>query len=136
MNTVTVAGFLGADPEERFTSGGRKVVSLRLAARSGKEDTIWWRVSIWGDRFDRMLPYIKKGTALIITGEIAKPKVYTGKDGQPAVSLDINAESIRFSPFGKPKSEGGEDNRQQVAPKVQEELVSYGAGEAGDDLPF
>ncbi|MCP5469944.1 MAG: single-stranded DNA-binding protein [Chlamydiales bacterium] len=136
MNLVEVAGFLGADAEERFTNTGKKVISLRLATKArsgGKDDTIWWRVSIWGDRFDRMLPYLKKGTALIIVGEMSKPEVYTGKDGQQAVSLNLNAEIIKFSPFGKP----GERSQEEQPVKMQEELITYGAGqEAGDDLPF
>ena len=137
MNLVEVAGFLGADAEERFTSGGRKVITLRLAAKTrvkGEDDTIWWRISIWGDRFDRMVPYLKKGTALIVLGEMTKPKIYTGKDGQPALSLDLNAEIVKFSPFGKPGGDKAEPAA--AAEKVSPELVTYGAGQdAGDDLP-
>ena len=136
MNLLEIAGFLGGDPEERFTSSGEKVVSFRVGVKAGKEDTMWWRVSVWGDRFDRMMPYLKKGSAVIVVGEMSKPEIYNGKDGQPQVSLNLNAEIIKFSPFGKPKSD-----RETAAPeptaRVQEELVTYGGGqEAGDDLPF
>ncbi|MCH9610531.1 MAG: single-stranded DNA-binding protein [Gammaproteobacteria bacterium] len=138
MNLLEIAGFLGADPEERFTSGGRKVVSFRVGVRSGKEDTMWVRVSVWGDKFDRMMPYLKKGSAVIVVGEMQKPEIYTGKDGQPQVSVNMTAEIIKFSPFGKPKSEREQQPMQEpVSSGVQEELVTYGAGqEAGDDLPF
>lgn len=136
MNLIEIAGFLGADPEERFTNTGKKVVSFRVGVRVGKEETIWWKVTIWNDRFDRMIPYLKKGSAVIVLGEMSKPEIYTGKDGQSQISLNINAEIIKFSPFGKPKSEraagGGEPSM-----NLHDELVTYGAGqEAGDDLPF
>ena len=60
MNTIHVAGHLGADPEVRFTSSGQKVTTLRVAARVRKgknEDTIWWRVTLWGEQFDKMVSF-------------------------------------------------------------------------------
>ena len=67
MNQVTIAGHLGADPEVRFTSSGQKVTALSVAARarrSGKEEaTIWWKVTIWGEQFDKIIPYFKKGSS-------------------------------------------------------------------------
>lgn len=139
MNLLEIAGFLGAEPEERFTSTGRKVVSFRVGVKTGKEDTMWVRVSVWGDRFDRMMPYLKKGSAVIVIGEMQKPEVYTGKDGQPQVSVNMTAEIIKFSPFGKPKGdrESGGGGMSEPSNSYQDELVTYGAGqEAGDDLPF
>lgn len=138
MNLLEIAGFLGADPEERFTSSGRKVVSFRVGVKVGKEDTMWVRVSVWGDRFDRMMPFLKKGSAVIVVGEMQKPEIYTGKDGQPQTSINMTAEIIKFSPFGKPKSERDSMNQEpSLSSGLQEELVTYGAGqEAGDDLPF
>ena len=138
MNLFEIAGFLGADPEERFTPTGRKVVAFRVGVKCGKEDTMWVRVSVWGDRFDKMMPFLKKGSAVIVVGELQKPEIYTDRNGQPQISLNMNAEIVNFSPFGKPKSErdpmvGGSESAQHM----QEELVAYGAGnEVGDDLPF
>ncbi|MFT4552492.1 MAG: single-strand DNA-binding protein [Chlamydiales bacterium] len=104
MNIVEIAGRLGADPETRYTPSNQKVTSLRVAARtfkSGKEDTIWWRVTCWGDRFDKMLSYLKKGSAVIIIGELQKPDVWKDRDGNSQVSMELTAEMIKFSPFGK-----------------------------------
>ena len=105
MNQITVAGHLGADPEVRFTSGGQKVTTLRLAARtrrgSNKEDTIWWRVTIWGEQFDNMLKYLKKGSPVIVLGELSKPEIFTDRDGNPQVSMNVTANQLLFSPFGR-----------------------------------
>lgn len=111
MIIIEIAGHLGADPEVRFTPGGQKVTSLRVATnsrKSGKEETVWWRVTIWGERFDKMMPYLKKGSAIIVIGEMSKPEIYTDKEGRPQVSLDLTAEMIRFSPFGKTDRSGQE----------------------------
>lgn len=112
MNFTQVAGHLGADPEERFTPAGQKVVTLRLASHSrkgGKDLTIWWRVTIWGDRFDKMMPYLKKGSPVLVMGEMMKPEIYTNKEGQPQIALEIHASDLRFSPFGRSDKAGGHE---------------------------
>jgi single-strand DNA-binding protein len=63
MNQITIAGHLGADPEVRFTSSGQKVTTLRVAAKArkgSKDETIWWKVTVWGEQFDKMMTYFKK----------------------------------------------------------------------------
>lgn len=107
MNYVTIAGHLGADPEVRFTSSGQKVTTLRVAARarrSGKDETIWWKVTVWGEQFDKVIPYFKKGSPIVVMGELSKPEIFTDREGRPQVSLNITANHITFSPFGKPDS--------------------------------
>ena len=111
MNHTMIAGHLGADPEVRFTSSGQKVTTLRVAARArrgSKDETIWWRVSIWGEQFDKMIPYFKKGSAIIVMGEMNKPEIFTDRDGKPQVSMSLTAFSLSFSPFGRPDSAGSE----------------------------
>jgi single-strand DNA-binding protein len=109
MIVVQIAGRLGKDAESRFTSSGQKVTTLTLATnirKGGKEEvTVWWRVTIWGDRFDKMMPYFKKGTALIVVGNMHQPNIWTDKEGRPQVGLEITADIIHFSPFGGSNSE-------------------------------
>jgi single-strand DNA-binding protein len=105
VNFIHIAGHLGADPEVRFTTSGKKVTTLRVATRSrkgGQDETVWWRVSVWGEEYDKMISYLKKGSPVIVFGEMSKPSIYTDRDGKPQISLDITASAIQFSPFGKP----------------------------------
>lgn len=137
MIIIEIAGHLGADPEVRFTPGGQKVTSLRVATntrKSGKDETVWWRVTIWGERFDKMMPYLKKGSAVIVIGEMSKPEIYTDKEGRPQVSLDLTAEIIRFSPFGKTDRSGQEQSAGQ-ATSAQPSYTSQAAGGFGN-APF
>lgn len=117
MNKVFIAGHLGGDPETRFTPSGQKVTSFTVAtnSREGKEDvTIWWRVTVWGDRFDKLMPYLKKGSACMINGSMRAPRTYTGKDNQTQVSLEITADTIDFSPFGKKDANGQQGQQPQA----------------------
>jgi single-strand DNA-binding protein len=154
MIIVQVAGHLGADPEVRFTPSNQKVTTFRVATnikRGDTEKTVWWRVTCWGDRFDKRLAYLKKGSAVIVIGEMGEPKIYTDKAGNQQISLEITAEIISFSPFGKgtrTSAEGGvsvaEEGESGVSamtqiPSYKSPGVMPGAGQANfaeDDIPF
>lgn len=104
MFIVHLAGHLGKDPETRFTPSGQKVTTFSVATnqRKGKEDvTVWVRVTVWGDRYDKLISYLKKGSAVIVVGRMNPPTSYTDKDGRTQISLEVTAEMIEFSPFGK-----------------------------------
>ena len=133
MNYGTLAGNLGADPEVRFTSSGQKVTTLRVAARARKDETIWWRVTIWGEQFDKLISYLKKGSSVVVMGEILKPEVFTGKDGKPQVSMQIVAFNISFSPFGKGKS--GEEGAQTAANNYGAQNAQGSAGGMNHEAP-
>ncbi len=149
MNHTMIAGHLGADPEVRFTSSGQKVTTLRVAARarrSGKDETIWWRVTIWGEQFDKMIPYFKKGSSIIVMGELNKPEIFTDREGKPQVSMSLTAYNLSFSPFGRPDSGGSESSHDTAQPHAEvsfasaAEPIAHGQGKApafsDDEVPF
>jgi single-strand DNA-binding protein len=153
MNHAHIAGHLGSDPEVRFTSKGQKVTVLRLAARVRKgasgEDTIWWRVTIWGEQFDKMIPYLKKGSPLIVVGEISKPEIFNDREGKPQISMGITAMNILFSPFGRPdrNQEHHESSESRFSEDAFAGQVQGGGGHGGqsagnssfshdDEVPF
>lgn len=112
MNHGFLGGHLGADPEVRFTSSGKKVTTLRVAARcrrGGKDDTIWWQVTVWeNEQHDKMISYLKKGSPIFVMGEINKPEIFTDRSGNPQTSMSMTAYNLSFSPFGRPDSSSGE----------------------------
>lgn len=165
MFIVHVAGHLGKDPETRFTPSGQKVSTFTIAVnhRKGKEEsTTWVKVTVWGDRFDKMFPYMKKGSGVIVTGKMNPPSSYTDKEGRTQISLEIVAEMIEFSPFGKQdRASEGQAINHQAAPagghtpyeqtsyttSFEDQSSNYGKPQAGkgashahaideDTLPF
>jgi single-strand DNA-binding protein len=143
MNQTMIAGHLGADPEVRFTSSGQKVTTLRVAARcrrgSKGDETIWWRVSIWGEQFDKMIPYFKKGSPIMVIGELNKPEIFTDRDGKPQISMSLTAYNLSFSPFGKPESNSSNQSEHNHSSEFAE-TVAHGQGKApafsDDEVPF
>ena len=146
---IQIAGHLGQDPETRFTPSGQKVINLRVATnikRSGKEKTVWWKVTLWGDSFDKMISFLKKGSAVMVWGEMGIPEIYQDRDGNPQTSFEIIGKHLSFSPFGnkseQPRVGGGED---ESAPAMAAAASRYGvrtgqndqaAPFADDDIPF
>lgn len=111
MMKVIIAGHLGADVETRYTANGKKVSTLRVATntrRAGKDETVWWRVSLWGDAFDTILPYLKKGSGVIVTGDFVRNEIYMDRDGKPQMSLEISGKTVEFNPFGKGERSDGD----------------------------
>ncbi|EKE08683.1 MAG: hypothetical protein ACD_17C00049G0002 [uncultured bacterium] len=163
MNFIHIAGNLGADPEVRFTSTGKKVTTLKVATRSrrgknSEELTIWWRVTVWGEQYDKLISYLKKGSSVMVFGDVHKPEIFTDREGKPQISLDITASHLEFSPFGKPggssqenrtttqphsapfgttPSEEGTANPYAGFPPIGKAGVAQGKGETFDDeVPF
>ena len=125
MNFLHIAGHLGADPEVKFTSGGQKVTTLRVASRArkkaGEDRTIWWRVTVWGEQFDKMIAHFKKGSSIMAMGELEEPHIYNDREGKPAVSMSMTASQLMFSPFGR--SDAQRENK-AVQPVQADSTVS------------
>lgn len=137
MIVVEIAGRLGRDPETRFTPSGQKVTNLNVATnirKGGKEETVWWRVTIWGDRFDKLLVHLKKGSAVIIIGEMNKPEIWIDKEGKPQVSLDLTAEIIKFSPFGSPDRPQDQTGTTQQGQQAQQYTYNQNSPSTSQDF--
>lgn len=133
MNQITVGGHLGADPEVRFTSSGQKVTTLRVASRARRnkeEETIWWRVTVWGEQFDRVIPYFKKGSPIMVVGDLSKPEIFTDRDGKPQVSMNITAYHLAFSPFGRADgSPSNEPRKEEAFAGATQQQSQFGQGQ-------
>lgn len=123
---IILVGFLGRDPEMRYTPDGKPVVSFSVATDrhwtdangQRQEKTVWFRVTAWGKQAETCNTYLAKGRQVMVEGELDEPRVYQAKDGTWRASLDLRATNVRF--LGG-RGEGGEEK----------------AGDAGDeDLPF
>jgi single-strand DNA-binding protein len=143
MSFLFLAGHLGADPEIRVTKTGKKVTILRVAVKSGKDETIWYRATIWEDRFQGMMSFLKKGSAVMIWGELKKPEIFTDREGKPQVSLEVTVSHMSFPPFGggKPQNEshGGApaaSHVEQASPYTSRPSPSPMHETIDDEVPF
>jgi len=74
-------GRVGKDAETRFTSGGKPVTGFSVAFDSGYGDakqTLWFDCNAWGERYEKLAEYIKKGDNIGVAGEIGE-REHNGK---------------------------------------------------------
>ena len=101
---LIIAGYCGKDPEQRFTSDGNPVTSFSVATSrkfGDKDETVWWRVTVWGKQAESTYQYLKKGAKVLVEGRLTPddkggPRVFERKDGTWGASYDVVAESVRF----------------------------------------
>ena len=116
FHTIIIVGNLGRDPEMRYTPTGQPVTTLSVAssrrytAQDGavKDETIWFRVSVWGKQAENCNTYLKKGNKVLVEGRLVPaenggPRIWTRQDGTPGASFEVSAATIRFL---TPKGEG------------------------------
>ncbi len=101
LNKVMVIGYLGRDPEMRYTPNGRSVVSFSVACdRSWRNadgekqtETDWFNVVAWGDLAEICSKYLSKGSQAYIEGRI-QTRTWQDNEGQQRTSVDIVAQQV------------------------------------------
>lgn len=106
---LVIVGNLGRDPEMRYTPQGTAVTTLNVATSRKyknsadvlKEETLWFRVSVWGKQAETVNQYLAKGSKVLVEGELTadesgNPRVWTDKDGKPRASFEMRAINVRF----------------------------------------
>lgn len=113
MQKVILMGFVGKDPEEKFTSQGTKLTTFSLAVNSkeNKEEvTQWYNINCWEETHASILFFIKKGSLITVIGDLKNPRVYQKKDGSHSVDMSVNCHSISFLPSKKSETEKKQEN--------------------------
>ncbi len=117
---LIIVGNLGADPEMRYTPTGQAVTNFRMATNrkwtntdgSQGEETIWFRVTVWGKQAESVNQYLSKGRQVFVEGRLTPdkttggPRVWTGNDGKPRASYEMTADTVKF--LGGPRGEVSE----------------------------
>lgn len=102
LPTITGEARVVADPELRFTPGGKGVASVRLVAdRSKKNDAgewetvsqIWMSGTMWnsdhGNEAENVAESLTKGDLVVFSGEVSE-REYETKDGEKRKSIEVN----------------------------------------------
>lgn len=76
MNTITIIGRAGRDPEVRYFESGTVVANLSLASDGAGRDaeTEWFNLEIWGKQAQVAADYVRKGKQLAVTGSVKTEK--------------------------------------------------------------
>lgn len=93
MNSFTVQGRFGKDPELKRNKNDKSYVSFSIAEKQkvmkqGKweEETYWWNCMAWGKMADTLCKFFVKGKPIIVTGKLRQWE----SEGVTRVSMDVN----------------------------------------------
>jgi single-strand DNA-binding protein len=89
LNRVQLIGYLGKDPETRFTSTGKNVCNFSVAVsrkwKSGegeqKEATDWFNIEAWGRLGEVCQQYLGKGRLVFLEGRLHTDRVEDKEKG-------------------------------------------------------
>ena len=103
LNRVQLIGYLGKDPESRFTPTGKKVthfsvaISNRWKSKEGdaREYTEWVNIEAWGRLGEVSQEYLKKGSLVFLEGRL-KTEKYEDKDNETKYFTKVVALSVQF----------------------------------------
>ena len=78
LNRVQLIGYLGKDPEIRYTPSGVKVCNFSMAVTrrwkgrdgSAKEATDWFNIEVWGKMGEISQQFLHKGSLAFIEGRL------------------------------------------------------------------
>ena len=99
-----------------------------------KEETVWFRVSVWGKQAEPCNQYLSKGRKVLVEGTLVPdenggPRVWTDKEGKPRASFEVRATTVRFL-----------DSKREGTPGAAAGAAPEGAVEeqptTGEELPF
>jgi single-strand DNA-binding protein len=101
---LIIIGNLGSDPEMKLLPDGKAVTSFSVATSrkfSDKDETTWFRVSVWGKQAESCNQYLHKGSKVLVEGRLrggedGSPRTFTRKDGSTGASYEVVAESVKF----------------------------------------
>jgi len=122
FNSCNFIGRITKDVENRFTTGGKQVVSFTIACNEkfGKEDHVEFVNCIaWEQTAKFINDYLGKGSLVLVSGRMQTRKYE--KDGSTRYVTEIIAQTVKnLSP--KPHSAAPSDHGIPVPPADDQEL--------------
>lgn len=105
---IQLIGYLGRDPEMRYTPSGKAITTISLAVgerytnRAGEriEKTAWFNVLFWDKLAEIANTYLHKGALIEVWGKLifdektGRPRVYERKDGTLGVGFEVEAQQM------------------------------------------
>lgn len=105
MATITIHGNLAADPELRYTQGGKAVANLRVLENTRSRAQGEWandpeptghNVVVWGAAAENLVESLHKGDGVLIVGT-TRTEAWQDKAGEKRTKVTVTATAIGAS---------------------------------------
>ncbi|MBO9369911.1 MAG: single-stranded DNA-binding protein [Chloroflexi bacterium] len=135
LNKVMIIGYLGRDPEMRYTPAGRPVTSFSVATTRGwtnsngerREETEWFNVVAWGNLAEICKQRLRKGQQVYIEGRL-QTRGWEDAEGKKHFRTELVAQEMIIL--------GGRPQSFEEQPEAEEEEISAGEEAVGEEFPF
>lgn len=135
FNKVIIIGYLGHNPEVRYTQSGIAVTTLNIAVSEQRKDeqgiksyTDWFNVVCLGKPAENAGIYLKKGRQVFVEGKLQN-RIWENKLGYKNIITEIITKQIIFL--------GNKDNNMPLHDKSKDEKITYRANKNNkEDIPF
>ena len=126
INSITISGRAGADPEIRYQENGTQVANLRIAVDQFGRDRkpMWLSVKIWGRSAQVAADYVRKGSQVGISGRLEEETWTDRQSGQERSKPVVNCSQLTL--LGSPKDQQGQGQ--------QADAGGWGGGD--QEMPF
>lgn len=150
MQKLILIGYLGKDPDTRYTPSGSAITTFSVATaerwkdrntQEQKERTTWHYIEAWGRTAEVCAEYLHKGDQVYIEGKIRNEE-WDGDDGQKKRMTKVRVDSVQFLNTKGGDSGGGQQyrNDQPAGGSRQNPPATAPAGgppdDLDDDIPF
>lgn len=123
FDKIFIIGYLGKDPDVRFTPNGQKVANFHLASNRTNGDqksNIWFYCNAWDKLADVAEQYLHTGSQVHIEGclladDHGNPKIFKRQDGTMGAHFEVRVFSLRIL--------GGKESAEIADPK--EDQIPY-----------
>jgi single-strand DNA-binding protein len=141
FNKIILVGYLGRDPELRYTPDGTPVCDFSVATTERRKDkagelqdvTTWFRVTVWRRQAELAGQYLAKGRQVYIEGRLTQ-REYQDRDGNTRYSLEVTATDLHF--MGSRGDEVSLQRDEQPVRGRQQEAAAVAPAVTDDDIPF
>lgn len=105
MQKIFLIGYLGKDPEARYTPDGKQIAtfSVGVSEKRGEEKvTSWYQITAWEKLAEIAHEYLKKGMKVFIEGKLlfdpktGGPRLFSRQDGSAGTAFNVVAANIQF----------------------------------------
>ncbi len=145
VNKVILVGYVGQDPEARFTQSGTAITNLSIATNESwknqngeyQDRTEWHRIVIYGKMAETASQYLKRGQQVYVEGRLATNE-WTDKNDIKRKTTEVRCDA--FTMLGKKGEGGGQysppQNQNQSPNQSQSQDQNSQMDDDDDDLPF
>jgi len=146
FNKIIIVGYLGRDPELRYTPDGTPVCNFSVATTERKKDktgefhdvTTWFRVVLWRRQAEIAAQYLAKGRQVYVEGRLTQSE-YQDRDGVTRTTLEVQGTDVNF--IGPREDEGTAGTSRRERNNQQSPASPGSASEDAppvteDDIPF